>query len=211
MSRSTLVRAILWLAVLAATLASALLREPLPGLAAAALVLIALAAFGPRALLPALALVGAAAALAFAAGGAALAVVVMPALFAGLVGWLFARTLLPGRRPLIARAIAAIDGETWLEQSDVARYARGLTVVWTLVQGALLIVGLACVAHERGALASLPLPSPRLFAGAILPGAVAATFAIEFALRRHLLPQAPRHRFPVFLRRLVQAWPRLLD
>src|SRR5512144_1270273 len=33
-----------------------------------------------------------------------------PALVAALVGWMFARTLLRGRRPLIARAVVAMDG-----------------------------------------------------------------------------------------------------
>jgi len=34
---------------------------------------------------------------------------------------------------------------------------------------------------------------------------------LEFALRRHLLPQAPRHRLPTFLRGLLRVWPKLLD
>ena len=209
-TRSALARLLLWIVVLAAMLAAGMLHEPAFAIAATLLVLVVLVAFAPRALLPAGAIVAAALLLALAAGGTALAVVVAPALLAGLVGWLFARTLLPGRRPLIARAIAAIDGEGWLEQPEVARYGRRLTIVWALVQGALLLLGLACAAHERGILAAWPLPSPRVFAAAILPGTVAATFLVEFALRRRLLPQAPRHRFGTFLQRLVQAWPRLL-
>lgn len=210
MTGSTLARLLLWMAVLAATLAAVALHAPAFGVAATLLVLIALVSFAPRALLPAAALVACALVFALAAGGTALAVAVAPALIAGLVGWLFARTLLPGRQPLIARAIAAIDGEAWLERAEVARYGRRLTLVWAFVQGALLLVGLAGIAHERGALPALPLPSPRMFAAVILPGTVAATFLIEFALRRHLLPQAPRHRLGAFLKRLVQVWPRLL-
>jgi len=54
----------------------------------------------------------------------------LPALIAALVGWLFARTLRRGRRPLIARAIAAVDGPALLGDPHVARYARALTAIW---------------------------------------------------------------------------------
>ena len=40
-----------------------------------------------------------------------------PALIAALIGWMFARTLLRGRRPLIARAIVAMDGPQMLARS----------------------------------------------------------------------------------------------
>ena len=61
----------------------------------------------------------------------------LPALIAALVGWLFARTLCAGRTPLIARAIAAIDGPRWLDDPAVAAYARRLTAVWAVWQFAL--------------------------------------------------------------------------
>ena len=51
----------------------------------------------------------------------------LPALIAALVGWLFARTLRRGCRPLIARAIAAIEGPEQLADPRVTRYARTLT------------------------------------------------------------------------------------
>ena len=46
---------------------------------------------------------------------------VLPALIAALVGAVFARTLRRGRTPLIARAIAAIDGVVWLDDTVVSR------------------------------------------------------------------------------------------
>jgi len=61
---------------------------------------------------------------------------VTPALIAALVGWMFARTLLRGRRPLIARAVVAMDGPQLLDDPAVARYTRRLTLVWALYQAA---------------------------------------------------------------------------
>ena len=85
----------------------------------------------------------------------------LPALIAALVGWLFARTLRAGRTPLIARAIAAIDGAQWLDDPAVAAYARRLTAVWAAWQFALAACAalLALRAHGIFADAAWP-PSP---------------------------------------------------
>jgi uncharacterized membrane protein len=137
---------------------------------------------------------------------------VLPALIATFVAYLFGRTLLPGRRPLIARAIVSIDGPHWLDDSSVVRYARRLTLVWTVYQALLAIVALCAVFTQRGFFPALSdlMPSPRMF-GVILPVAVALLFVIEFAMRPLLLPQAPRHSLISFARRLILAWPTLLD
>jgi uncharacterized membrane protein len=128
----------------------------------------------------------------------------LPALIAAFVAFLFARTLLPNRTPLIARAIVAIDGPEWLMRPHVARYARRLTVIWAIYQ--LLLAALACAAMFHLAW----LPGPRTF-GIVLPLAVAALFAVEFLLRPIWLPDVPRHRLLSFARRLILAWPTLLD
>ena len=209
--RSAALRALLWLAVFAVMLAGAWLGDANVSAAAALLVLLVLGIFAPRALRPALAAVAIGAGLAFFFGGAPLLIDLLPAFIAGMVAWVFARTLLPGRRPLIARAIAAIDGEDWLARPPVARYGRNLTGVWAIVQTGLLLLGCACALHARGVWPALWLPSPRAYAGLVLPGVVAITFVLEFALRPVLLPSAPRHRLIAFLRKLVQSWPQLLD
>lgn len=204
-------RALLWLAALVLALAGAMLGDRRFGAAAALLVVIALGLFAPRGVRPAVAALALAAALAFAFGGTALLIDVLPAMIAGLVGWLFARTLVAGRRPLIARAIAAIDGEQWLADPAIARYARRLTLIWATAQGALLLLGAASALHARGVWPLLPLPAPRTFAALILPGVVAGVFLLEFATRRFWLPQVPRHRLIAFVQRLVRAWPALLE
>ena len=46
---------------------------------------------------------------------------VLPALIAAFVAYLFGRTLLPGHRPLIARAIISVDGPRWLDDPGGGR------------------------------------------------------------------------------------------
>ena len=135
----------------------------------------------------------------------------LPALIAAFVGYLFARTLLPHRTPLIARAIVSVDGPEWLDDPAVVTYARKLTLTWAIYQTLLAVIAVAAVFHQRGFLASWSwLPSPRVF-GAILPIAVAVLFVAEFFARPFLLPQAPRRSLLSFAHRLILAWPSLLD
>jgi hypothetical protein len=209
--RPAALRALLWLAVFAVMLVGAWLGDANISAAAALLVLLVLGIFAPRALHPALATVALGAGVAFFFGGARLLIDLLPAFIAGMVAWIFARTLLPGRRPLIARAIAAIDGEEWLAQPPVARYGRDLTGVWAIVQTVLLLLGCACALHARGIWPALWLPAPRVYAALVLPGIVALTFLLEFVLRPALLPSAPRHSLTAFLRKLALSWPHLLE
>jgi len=138
---------------------------------------------------------------------------VLPALIAGLIGWIFARSLGRGRTPLIGRAIAALDGATQLDDPAVARYARRLTWVWVVYQTTLAAIIVLLAAQAAGWLNWPPLQgmSPRWFGAIVLPLAVAALFLGEFVLRRWLLPQAPRRSFFGFAQALIRAWPRLLD
>lgn len=134
----------------------------------------------------------------------------LPAIIAALIGWLFAHTLARGRTPLIARAIAAIDGSALLADAKVAHYARRLTLVWAIYQYALAGVAGALALHAHGLLA-LPVPAMPDWVGFVwLPAAVALMFAGEFALRPWLLPQAPRHSLFVFVRAVIRHWPQLL-
>ena len=91
-------------------------------------------------------------------------------------------------------------------------YARRLTWIWTIYQTLLTIIAVGAVLTQRGFFPALSgtMPGPRMF-GAILPVAVALLFVIEFAMRPSLLPQAPRHGLISFARRLILAWPTLLD
>ena len=134
-----------------------------------------------------------------------------PALIAALVGWMFARTLLRGRRPLIARAVVAMDGPQLLEDPAVARYTRRLTLIWALYQAALAAIALLlALCAWYGPQRWPALPGPRLFGVVWLPLCVAALVLAEFVLRPRLLPQAPTHSLYAFVRGLVRAWPLLL-
>jgi len=134
----------------------------------------------------------------------------LPALVAALVGAVFARTLRRGRTPLIARAIAAVDGAELLSDAAVARYARRLTWIWAVYQIALAGVAALLALHAHGWLA-LPLRMPPAVFGLLwLPAAVALLFVGEFALRPWLLPRAPRHNLFGFVIKLIRCWPQLL-
>lgn len=147
------------------------------------------------------------------AGGVNRLLDALPALIAGLIAWIFARTLWRDRVPLIARAIVALDGAAQLNDPAIARYARCLTWVWAGYQSALAAIAALLAMRAAGALSGLALPglSPRLFGAIVLPLAVATLFLGEFALRRWLLPQAPRHSLFAFVRNLVRAWPSLIS
>jgi uncharacterized membrane protein len=135
----------------------------------------------------------------------------VPALIAALVGWLFARTLRAGRTPLIARAIAAIDGAQWLDDPAVAAYARRLTAIWAAWQFVLAAGAALPALHAHGIFADAAwLPASRTFGWIVLPLAVAGLFLGEFFLRPHLLPQAPRRGLFAFVTALVRHWPALL-
>ena len=134
----------------------------------------------------------------------------LPALVAAVVGAVFAGTLWRGRTPLIARAIAAIDGPAWLDDPAVSAYARRLTRLWALYQFALAGAAAALALHTHGWLA-LPLrTTPGEFGLLWLPGAVALLFVGEFALRPLLLPQIQRHNLFAFIVKVIRCWPTLL-
>jgi len=206
-------RAAAWLGIAAlAALAHWYDSDALRG-ACAAGVLAACGVFAPRALQLGLFAMLCAALGVLAAAGIAALLNSVPALIAAFVAWLFARTLRPGRVPLIARAIGAIDGAAVLADPAVARYARRLTLVWAGWQTALALLATLLAVHAAVGFAWLPawLPGPRRFGAIGLPLAVAALFLAEFALRPLWLPQVPRQRLFEFLRTLVRAWPSLLD
>lgn len=206
-----MLRIVAWLGFIALAGAAAWLDNPLlRGLCAPAL-LLALAAGMPMLRAALLGLCGVAMIpLALGYGESALAL--MPALIAALIGWIFARTLRRGRRPLIARMIAAMDGEQMLRDEGIARYARRLTGLWAGWQAALALLGLLlAIAAGCCAAAWRWLPGPRLFGAVLLPAAVVALLLGEFLLRPHLLPQAPRRSLAQFVRGLLRAWPAALN
>jgi uncharacterized membrane protein len=194
------------LAILATGLDSALLRGLCPPA-----VLLALAA-GTQALRTALLCLAVAALIPLLLGYGGAALALTPALIAALIAWIFARTLVRGRRPLIARMIAAMDGVQMLAEPAIDRYARRLTALWAIYQGVLAWIGLLLATHAWFFPGRWPwLPDTRLFGILILPAAVTMLLLVEFALRPRLLPQAPRRSLPAFLRGVLRAWPMALE
>ena len=179
-------RVLFWFAILALILFGRLWHNDYFTAAAVPLALVMLWFVSPRALRGAVTMVAIGAGLGLITGGTGLMIDTLPVLVAALVGWVFARSLLRGRTPLIARAIAAIDGAQQLDDVVVARYAVRLTGVWAVFQSALALLGALCVAHAHGLLPGFALPPPRVFA-VFLPVAVAILFLAEFALRPLLM------------------------
>lgn len=94
--------------------------------------------------------------------------------------WLFARTLLPGREPLIAR-IARVERGTL--DAELTRYTRRLTWIWTLTFLALTGASLYCaVTSNMVGLVVGYVPVAGLFFG-------------EYAYRRWRFPNH-RHETP---------------
>lgn len=148
---------------------------------------------------------------------AMLPLLLMPVAFILMVGWVFARTLPPGRVPLITRLVAALDRTTPANLSlELRDYTRGVTTLWAGVLGAMALVNLllALVAQPRGILAMFGLHTPfsvtqtqwSWFANLANYALVAAVFCAEYLYRAHRFPQ--RYHGPVdFARRLVALGP----
>jgi len=83
-------------------------------------------------------------------GQAPTALLLVPAVFLALACRVFARTLLPGRTPLLVRMIEAVDGEPVDRfPPGVQAYATAQTLLWAIVLGCLslanLVLGLCAV------------------------------------------------------------------
>jgi len=141
----------------------------------------------------------------------------VPPVFVALVGYGFARTLAPGRVPLITRMAVAIEREP-LEQftPDLLRYTRGLTLAWAVLLGALVVfnLALAALAVPAGLLATAGWPSPvpvseaqwAVAAHAGNYGLVGGFMLAEFQVRQRRFPGRYTGFFD-FLRRLARIGP----
>ena len=113
----------------------------------------------------------------------------------------------------------ALDGDDFARTPAVARYARRLTQLWAVLLGVLALGASAlalCVVPD-GLIAAFGATPPWSLTPAQWSqwvngggyGSVALAFAAEFALRRVLLPQAPKRSFSDFARRVARLWPEL--
>jgi uncharacterized membrane protein len=137
-----------------------------------------------------------------------------------LVAFIFGRTLVAGRTPLIERIVRLLHAPEEQLDPGVLAYARRLTLAWALLFAALgaLSLGLALCAAPNGILLLLgvtpPLRVPQhlwsLYANFIEYLIVAAFFAAEYAYRRRRFPQQPYANIVDFLRRMLAVAPREL-
>ena len=153
-------------------------------------------------------------------GHAAIVLLLVPVFINAGMAWFFGRTLGTGRRPLVARAILAFEGEQRLAQPGVSRYARSLTWAWTLLLAAQAVLMLLCAACAlpNGILPRLGVAPPLAIPGGLanwylhLGGfVVIGVFSVlEFAWRnwhlRHLPHENPRRYFAT----VVRNWRRVL-
>jgi uncharacterized membrane protein len=135
-----------------------------------------------------------------------------PILLNGFMAWVFGNTLLDGRTPLIERAIILLHGSSKDVTSEMASYARHLTLIWAMlfVVLATINLALAAVATPGGMLLSaglnprvtVPLGTWSLFANVLNYVIVGTLFAVEYKVRQRRFPQQSYGSFLNFIRRL---------
>ena len=130
---------------------------------------------------------------------ALLPLLLAPPLFMAMIAWLFARTLLRRRVPLITRLVAALDGSTpQTLEPELYRYSHRLTGLWAVALAVLALfnLGLAMIATPRGILPTLGI-QPAItvtdaqwswFANWINYGLVGLIFLAEFIYRKRRFP-----------------------
>jgi uncharacterized membrane protein len=140
-----------------------------------------------------------------------------PILLNLFLAWLFGHTLAAGRVPLVERMVRAIGAHPEPLADTVVRYARQVTLAWTLffIAMALLNLLLAMLAVPHGLLSAFgvtpPLVVPQttwsLFANLLNYLLVGVFFVAEFAWRRRVLGPLPYRGFGDFLGRLARVGP----
>jgi uncharacterized membrane protein len=133
------------------------------------------------------------------------------------VAWVFARTLLPERVPLVERIVRLLHAPDEKLNPAIPPYARRLTLAWAGLFGAfgLISLVLALLAVPNGILVLLgshPVVSVSqhtwsLFANIIEYLLAAGFFAIEYGYRRYRFPEQPYANVLDFLRRMLSVAP----
>jgi uncharacterized membrane protein len=153
----------------------------------------------------------------YAAGHAAVPLLLVPVVFVLGIAWLFARTLRTGSVPLVTRIVVGLEGEDALALSpELRRYSRNLTLAWALVLLAMAAANLllAMLATPGGLLEALGMASPwpitraqwSWFANLLNYGVVGGFFAAEFVVRQRRFPGRYRN-FLDFARQLAALEP----
>jgi uncharacterized membrane protein len=139
-----------------------------------------------------------------------------------IMAWVFGHTLAADRVPLIERMARRLRGAAEEPvEPEVARYARSLTLAWTVLFAVLGLISLvlALCAEPNGVLWLLGLAPPvevpqsdwSWFANIGEYGIVAGFFMVEYAYRRRRFPEQPYEGFADFVRRLAAMAPTLIE
>ena len=149
-----------------------------------------------------------------------LALYLAPVIVPSFMAWVFGHTLMAGETPLIAQFVRVLHSHAEPPEESVWRYARRLTLVWTMFFVALSLTNLtlATFADPDGLLLANgirpPITVPQdwwsMFANVIGYVLVALFLVIEYAYRRHRFPQQPFRNFYDFLRQASAAMPKLM-
>lgn len=154
---------------------------------------------------------------ALAGSGYVWLLLVLPIGFTVLIAWGFARTLLPGREPLITRIVAALHARAGLPMTAaLARYGRGLTLAWALLLATLTLLNLAlalCASPQALALAGIP-PALAIshaqwswLSNVACWGLVGIFCLVEYLIRQRRFPQQPYRHAGDFVRQMAGLGP----
>jgi uncharacterized membrane protein len=142
-----------------------------------------------------------------------------PVLINLFAAWVFGHTLAAGQVPLIER-LARLMHEPDGISVEIARYARGVTLAWTvfLVGLALLNLTLALLAEPDGVLLMMGVRPPvtvpvevwSLFANFLNYVLAGGFFLAEYFYRQHRFPEQPYRNLLDFLQRARRLGPRVM-
>jgi uncharacterized membrane protein len=142
----------------------------------------------------------------------------VPPLFTAMIGFCFARSLRPGREPLIAKAMGAIYAQSGMPLTPQHHhYTRRLTLAWALLLAlmTLLNLTLALIAVPDGVLAQFGIHAPMTVTNAQWSwianvanyGAMGGFMLAEFQLRKRVFPVRPYRSVFDFARRMAALGP----
>jgi uncharacterized membrane protein len=151
------------------------------------------------------------------AGLVAVPMLLVPVVFIAVIAWWFARSLQPGRVPLISRIVAALEDTTpEAVAPELQRYTRRLTTAWAWLLAGLGLANLvlALIAVPDGLLARLGWQAPLTvtqaqwswFANLLNYGILGGFFLAEYHTRKRRFPGRYKS-FADFARRLAALGP----
>ncbi len=142
----------------------------------------------------------------------------VPALFTAMVSGWFARSLRPGREPLIAKVVSALYAQSNMPLSPRHHsYTRHLTLAWALLLALMTLVNLtlAMIAVPDGVLVQFGIQVPvtvtnaqwSLIANIANYGVMGGFMLVEFQLRKWVFPVRPYRNAFDFARRMAALGP----